>query len=183
MMKSMMHVWNSTMGALGVRHIPDILYHPGGPDVETIKLRACLQTQTYTCGSIAALMVARHFNPRLKVDSIFRKANADPDLGISTAKMAGVLRSCGVRVGERQSLEFRDIVDAIDRGRPILTVVNTDNPDAGHWVVIYGYGKKPNRVFLAANGTPLLGRYEYPWGFFRQHHWRYQGFGLICQGK
>lgn len=182
-LKTLQGTWNIAMETMGVRHLPDVLYHPREPHVETLRIPACCQTQTHTCGPVAALMVVRYFSPEFPAKRVFTKANADPNTGTSVARLARVLRESGVRVGERTDLTFKGIVDAIDRGRPIITVVNTNHPDISHWVVLYGYGLRPNRVYLAANGLPVIGQREYPWGIFRTHHWTDVGFGLVCSRK
>lgn len=183
MIEALYGVWNSATEALGLRHLPDVLSHPRGPHVETIRIPAFVQTQTYTCGPVAALMVVRHFRPEYPAGKVYSRADADPDYGTGVGRLVRVLRECGIRVRERSNLAFRDIVDAIDRGRPVITVVNTDRERVSHWVVLYGYGKKPSRVFLAANGPPVVGRREYRWDEFLKHHWTAAGFGLVCGRK
>ena len=127
-------------------------------------------------------MVVHYFTPSVPQAKVFALAGADHRLGTSVRKVVGTLRGCGIRVSQRDALGFADIVDAIDRGRPILMVVNTDDPDISHWVVCYGYGRRPNRIYLAPNGLPFLSRKEYVWGMFKQHLWTEPGSGLVCAG-
>ena len=65
------------------------------------------------------------------------------------------MRSLGIGVDRRTKLTFDDICDAIDAGRPVLVCVTTSDPDMSHWVVIYGYGRRPKLVFVAGQGLPL----------------------------
>jgi hypothetical protein len=68
--------------------------------------------------------------------------------------------------------------------QPLALIVNTSCPDYSHWVVAYGYGRRPSRVYVAGNGLPLLARKVYCWREFRAHHWRTPGQGLVCyRGK
>jgi Papain-like cysteine protease AvrRpt2 len=176
-------VWNTATEALGIRVLPDRLIHPRHPNVATIRIPGYCQVQTWTCGPVAALMVVHHFRPSVQAKRVFCLAAADPHRGTSVARLVRTLRGCGIQVGQRTNLGFQDIVRAVDRGRPIMTVVRTNKPGISHWVVCYGYGKRPNRVYVAANGLPLMSQREYPWGIFRQHHWTDAGFGLVCSRR
>lgn len=64
---------------------------------------------------------------------------------------------------------------------PVLTTVWTDDPDVIHWVVVYGYGVKPNRVFVGPYAAPFVkcGK-GHGWILFKQHHRADPGFSLIC---
>src|SRR6185295_7778849 len=46
----------------------------------------------------------------------------------------------------------------IDEGFPIIGVIENPGSEAAHWIVIYGYGRKPDRLFLATNGIPIFKR-------------------------
>ena len=76
-------------------------------------------------------------------------------------------------------LTFADLCGAIDSGCPVIVVVQNPGEDAAHWVVVYGYGKRPNRVFLATNGWPLFTSNRVPLRRFAQL-WSPHGNGLIC---
>ncbi len=180
-MKETLHkLLNLAAEATGIRALPDILKHPGGVDTETLKLRGRYQTQPHTCGAVAGIMILDYLKPGCDAEAFFRSANPTPAKGTSVAKLIRSLRKHGVSVSHRTGMVFADFVDAIDRQRPIAVVVNTDDADAAHWVVCYGYGKKPNRVFIAGTGLPLVSRKEYPWLEFRKYHWAFVGEGLVC---
>ena len=166
----------------GIRVMPDSLPHPRDPDVQTLKIPGYVQSQLHTCGFVAGLMITHYFRPEYPVARLFEKIRPHTTWGVSRSRLRDTLRGCGLRVSWRSDLDFRGIVDAIDHGRPIAMLVNTRTPGVMHWVVCYGYGMRPNRVFVAANGLPLLSRKEYPYSVFQSHWWAHKGFGLVCAG-
>jgi hypothetical protein len=91
----------------------------------------------------------------------------------------GALRHHGLRVRERDNLTFAGLCAAIDAGSPVLVCVHNPGADADHWVVVYGYGRKPDRVFLATNGLPFLAANVLPLRQFARV-WSPHGNGLVC---
>ena len=165
-----------------IRVLPDRLLHPKGPNVETLKVPGYYQSQGYTCGFVAGLMILHYFRPDFKAERLYERIRPHKARGVSRRRLMDCLRSHGLRVTWRTDLDFSGIADAIDHGKPIAVVVRTRNIDVDHWVVIYGYGRKPNKVYLAANGLPFLSRKEYPYNMFKAHFWETPGFGLVCAG-
>jgi len=176
------HVVNWMADATGMRVLPDRLPHPKDINIETLKLPGYFQSQGHTCGFVAGLMILHYFRPDVPAEKFYERIRPHYRWGVSRRRLMDCLRVHGLRVNWQTDLDFSGIVAAIDECRPIALVVRTRDEDADHWVVIYGYGKRPNRVFVAANGLPLLSRKEYPWGFFKQRYLQKAGFGLVCAG-
>lgn len=166
----------------GICVIRDRLIHPGSADVITLDIPGYRQVESYTCGFVAGLMVLHTFHPEARVDRFYKAVAPTRRWGASTRKVANALRRSGVGVSVRADLSFQKIAVAIDKGYPIITVIRTSDPDVHHWVVIYGYGKNPDRVFIAANGLPYFARREYPIGEYKKLALA-KGFGLVCWGK
>ena len=165
----------------GIRVLPGRLLHPPDRNVTTLKLPGYYQSQGHTCGFVAGLMILHYFRPGFPVERFYERIRPHTDRGVSPQRLIDSLRFYGVRVGRRTDLDFGGIVAAIDAGRPIAVVVRTRNIDVHHWIVIYGYGRKPNRVFVA--GESLFGSQRvYSFGVFKTHFWEPQGFGLVCWG-
>ena len=166
----------------GIVIVSDRLPGPDGDDATVLDVPGYVQTQTYTCGFVAGLMVLHAFKPNSSIDLFYRRVAPHEDRGASTEKIATALRKSNIGVGKRESLTFDAIADAIEAGYPIVTTVSTGDPEVNHWVVIYGVGRKPKRIFLAANGLPFLSHKKYPWRTFKDK-WCPSGFGLVCWGK
>jgi len=167
----------------GVAIIEECLKHPTSGDVVTLDVPGYCQTQDFTCGFVAGMMVTHSIYPNRSIDRFYRLCNPHKVYGMGTQKLAGALRKNGVAVGIRDDLNHCSIRNAIDSGYPIITCVHTGDEEIDHWVVIYGYGVRPNRVFLAGNGFPYLNRKEYDFKFFSSELWAPKGNGLICWGK
>ena len=170
---------NQLADQTGIRVLPDLLPHPTDAGVQTLHIPAYVQSQPHTCGYVAALMIIRYFRPDFSAERLYGSIRPHPQWGVSRRRLQETLTGCGLRVTRRTDLSFVDITDAIDQNRPIAMLVRR-NADTMHWVVCYGYGRKPNRLYLAATGVPLLSRYSYPYGFFANHLWAHRGFGLVC---
>jgi hypothetical protein len=57
--------------------------------------------------------------------------------------------------------------------------VRTDRPDTNHWIVIYGYSRRPSVVFIAGQGLPFIARQRVKWQAFRKQ-WIPAGEGIVC---
>ena len=152
----------------------------GAADEIVLDIPGYRQVDTFSCGAIAGLMVLHHFKPRASIDRFYRLADPHGRWGTSTRKVTTALRRHGISVGIRESLEFEDLWDALAAGRPIIACVSSRWSDDNHWLVIYGVGKRPRRVFVAGVGIPHWPAGKVlPWGEFRRM-WAPEGNGLVC---
>lgn len=166
----------------GIVLVEDWLKHPDVPDVVTLKnLPGYRQTNTYSCGFTAAAMVVHHFYPRRSINRLYQLVQPDEEMGTSSAKLIGALRKSGIAVQEREDLKWTDLQQAIQMGRPVIASVSTRSADVLHWVVLYGYGRRPSRVFVAGHGIPWLGKKEFTYFEFRAAMWNPEGYALICR--
>ena len=133
----------------GWRVIPDRLAHPRSKNVCTLDVPGYRQLESYTCGFAAGLIVLHTFYPRRSIRRLFDLVGSDYNYGTQNSTLVKSLRASGVGVGHRDDLTFAKICRAIDDGFPIITLVGSTDPEVEHWVVLYGYGRKPNRVFIA----------------------------------
>ncbi len=173
--------------ATGVRLVPDPILHPGGNDVCILEIPGYRQIESYTCGFVAGAMILHTFHPGASLKKFFDQCRPDRDTGLQQNRLVRSLRTNGIGVGERHNLDFESIAATLDEGYPIITLTKTSRSDEVHWVVIYGYGRKPNRVFIAGEGLPLInnltGQKEIPWSRFSRSKWAERGYGLVCWGK
>jgi hypothetical protein len=169
------------------RLMPDPLRHPLDLHTQTLDLPGYKQMDAYSCGFVAGAMVLRCFHPRRSLRRFFDLCRPHYDTGISTTALITALRASGVGVSYRKNLTFGKLARALDAGYPVITVVHTPMPNVDHWVVIYGYGRQPNRLFIAGDGLRVIGawgaRKEVAWERFVKEVWAYRGHGLICWGK
>ena len=164
-----------------IRVIGDSLPHPTGPSVQTLRIPGYVQSQPHTCGYVAGLMILHYFRPDYPAERFYQRIRPHQRWGVSRSRLRDTLRLCGVRSTWHRDLDFQQITETIDQDQPIALLVNKTEY-CKHWVVAYGYGRRPNRLFVAGNGLPLLSRKQYPYGVFRTHFWVDPGSGLVCAG-
>ena len=68
----------------------------------TLDLPGYAQTNSYSCGAITAAMIVHYFRPRISFARIYNAVSPSPDDGASTGQVLRGLRSCGLRVSQRQ---------------------------------------------------------------------------------
>jgi hypothetical protein len=167
--------------------MPDPLRHPRDLGARTLDLPGYKQMDAYSCGFVAGAMVLRCFHPRRSLRRFFDLCQPHYDTGISTTALITALRSSGIGVSYRKDLTFNKFARALDAGYPVITVVHTPMPNVDHWVVVYGYGRRPNRLFIAGDGLRVIdacgSRKEVAWDAFVKQVWAYRGHGMICWGK
>jgi hypothetical protein len=168
----------------GIRVLNLPLSHPRAREVTTLMVPGYKQTQTYTCGFVAGLMVLHALYPKSSSLAFYRRVNPDPEMGTTIKKLLEALKLSGIGASVRRGMQFRDIQRHIDAGFPIITLVKTGEKDTTHWVVIYGYGnesgKNPPRVFVA--GRQLFHQPAISWPRFCELQSPF-GFGLVCWGR
>jgi hypothetical protein len=158
--------------------LSDPLVHPEEAGVVTLDVPGYRQIQSYTCGYVAGMMVLHTFKPRASDVRFWNKCRPDPDEGMSQGKLVRALRSSGVKVGERKRFTHEDLHAAISAGKPVITTVTL--PTTDHWIVVYGVGVSPKRVFIAGNGMPWLKKNKVmTWGEFVRMKGGVDG-GLVC---
>ncbi len=150
-----------------------------GPDEVTLDLPGYVQLDSYGCGVVAGVMALKHFKPRASCSAFYTRVNPHPEHGTPTSRLIGALQRSGLCVTERLGLTFADLCAAIDAGNPVIVVIQNPGTDAAHWITVYGYGLKPDRVFLATNGFPFVATNVFPLRQFARI-WSPHGNGLLC---
>lgn len=173
---------NTLSERTGYVAMPDRLAHPQTADVVTLDIVGYRQVNTFSCAVTAGLMVLHTFRPSASVNNFYNRVNPSPGMGAHSGQLVRALRCCGIGVGERDQLSWKDVHSNITKGYPIITLVKSNDPDILHWIVLYGVGIRPNRVYVAGKGLPLIGRRMYEWKSFLSI-WEPKGFGLVCWGK
>lgn len=145
----------------------------------TLDVPGYQQLDDFSCGAVAAAMVVKCLRPQMSFERTYAAVDPCPENGTSTTRVLQGLRSLGIRVSRKTKLSFNDIGAALEAGRPIMVCVTTDDEETDHWVVIYGYGRRPNLVFVAGQGAPFLWGHRVDWPTFRRR-WAPQGEGIVC---
>jgi hypothetical protein len=149
------------------------------PREVTLALPGYRQIDSFSCGGIAAAMVGKFLRPRMSFQRIYAAVDPVRGSGAGFDRVTRALRSLGVGVSWRKNLTFDDICDAVDSESPVLVCTKTTDPDTDHWVVIYGYRRRPDLLFIAGMGIPFLARNRMLRRKFREL-WFTPGVGLVC---
>src|ERR1035441_4314761 len=165
--------WNG----LAALRVP--LERASGRRAVTLDLPGYLQTNSYGCGAVAAVMVVRHFHPQMEFGTVYEAVAPLPEIGAQPRQVARAMRSCGLRVRAKGRLQFSDLCQLINAGSPVLVVIRNPGADSRHWVVVYGYRRIPDQVYLANNGLPFFTRNRVSLSAFRKL-WDPKGNGLVC---
>lgn len=140
------------------------------PGAVTVPLFGYRQTRSYSCGFATALMVLRTFGRSVEARELFERLRTGRS-GTRQTAIVTELRRRGLRANIRYDLDFAALSRAIDAGKLIVAYLG----DAEHWLVVYGYGRGPERVFV---GDPRPGeRCEHRWDAYGA---RLGGFGIVC---
>ena len=156
------------------------LERASGPRSKMLGIPGYAQTNSYCCGAVAAVMVARYFHPKMEFGTVYETVASVPEIGAGSGQVARALRSCGLRVTARRNLHFGDVCQAIDAGYPVIVVIRNPGADDRHWVVVYGYSRTPDHLYIANNGLPFFTSNRVAKGDFEQL-WDPRGNGLICR--
>lgn len=138
--------------------------------VTTLPVPGFRQTRDYTCGFTTALMVLRYFRVAIPAVELFRSLGTSPD-GTRQNSLVRVFRASGLRANVRRDVDFARLRREIERNKLIVGYVHDDE----HWVVVYGYGVEPERVFVAdpEPDQPC----EHVW---HEYGPRLANFGIVC---
>lgn len=144
---------------------------PGAVTVES--LRAYRQSRNYSCGFASALMVLRSFGQAVEARELFQSLGTGRS-GTRQNAIIRELRSRGMSANVRYDMSFAALGRAIEAGKLIIGYL----VDVEHWLVIYGYGRDPDRVYVA---DPRPGEgCEQSWDDYAE---RLNRFGIVCSPR
>lgn len=136
----------------------------------TLPVPGYRQARNYCCGFAATLMVLRHFERGLCGQELFEALGTARD-GTGQGAIVRVLRSQGLRANLRYDMNFERIATSLQSGKVLIGYLD----DEEHWLVIYGYGRSPERVYVA---DPEPGKTcEQLW---ETYGLRLGGFAMVC---
>lgn len=139
-------------------------------DVVTLPVPGYRQVRSYSCGFATALMVVRYFELPVAGRELYSLLGTDRT-GTRQTAIVRALRGLGLRASVRYDAGFDRLARGIDAGKLVVGYLH----DVEHWLVLYGYGRDPDRVFVAdpRPGLPC----EHLW---EDYGARLGGFGIFC---
>ena len=143
------------------------------PNVRTRPIRAYAQVRGYTCGFASALTVLHSFQRNVPPRDLYKRLGTNRE-GTGQTAIVRELRNAGVSANLRYDMKFAALRRSIDAGKLIIGYHHR----VEHWVVIYGYGLDPERVFVA---DPVIEwRSEHLW---ERYGPKLADFGIVCSPR
>ena len=166
-----------------LRMIPDLRDDYVNDESETkLAVPFFCQTDWYSCGAVAGWSVLKYFHPEANFRAFYQEVNPLPLIGTSEGKLVRALHRHGVGVSIRRKLSFIELCSAIENGRPVIVGVGHEHEDGDHWIVLYGFGHRPKRIFCCNWVRPGRSREELTWKEFRAL-WNPFGHGAGLPGQ
>lgn len=145
----------------------------GDSSVRVRPIRAYAQVRGYTCGFASTLTVLHAFQRNTGPREVYERLGTDRE-GTGQTAIIRELHRAGVSANPRYDLDFERLCRTLDSGKLVIGYHHR----VEHWVVLYGYGKAPKRVFVA---DPVIEwRHEHQWD---QYGPKLQGFGIVCSAR
>lgn len=150
---------------------PFALVHPeGDPQVVTLPVPGYKQARNYCCGFAVTLMVLKHFQRGLCGEALFTALGTAQD-GTGQSAIVRVLRAQGVRANLRYDMDFDRMASSLCAGKVLIGYLE----DEEHWLVVYGFGRSPQRIYVA---DPEPDKHcENLW---EEYGSRLGGFSIVC---
>lgn len=143
------------------------------PEVKALAIPGYYQVREYTCGFACTLMALHYYRRYVSPQDLYERLGTDYT-GTSQGAIVRELRVAGCGAGIARDLSFDRLRKAIDGNRLVIGYHHR----LEHWVVLYGYGANPDRVFVA---DPLRHhRSEHTWSDYGH---RLRGFGIVVAAR
>ena len=139
---------------------------------KTLEVSGFRQVRSYTCGYAATALVLDFFGEYVPAAQLFRRLGTGRD-GTRQNAIVREIRAQGIAASVRYDVGFERICNEIDRDKLVVSYL----ADAEHWVVLYGYSRQPDRVYVADSRPEES--CEHPWKLYGP---RLNQFGIVCSG-
>lgn len=149
---------------------------PTDPGGLFLPLKDYRQEDCYCCGYMAALTVARYFDPRVGDRDVLEAVRTRAGLGTSQWNMLSGLAALGITARYRDDLDASALRAYVSIGVPVVVSVWPDGWAGDHWTVVRGFRK--TRVYLTNHYTLTNREFEREW----IENWEDgdYGAGLVC---
>lgn len=146
---------------------PRLLEHPLF-SARTLSVPGLVQMDSYSCGFVCALIVARYFGKPVSDLDVYTAVKTSK-AGTSPTNIVKGLRRLGVGANPRYDLTFDVVKRAIDSGKPVILY----NSKKDHWEVAYGYMRWEETLLVADPGL---------WEETDRRPWSetYASYGIVC---
>ncbi len=143
------------------------------PAAKTVPVIGIRQARNYSCGFASALMVLRSFGHSPEAKELFDGLGTGRG-GTRQNAIVRELRRRQISANVRYDFTFDKLTRTVDAGKLVIGYLG----DAEHWLVLFGYERDPDRVFVA---DPRPGEdVEHLWEAYGT---RLGSFGIVCSPR
>ncbi len=141
-----------------------------GARARALALPGYRQARNYSCGYACTLMVVRYYRPEAGGRDLFDRLGTGLD-GTRQNAIVRELRASGLSANVRYDVDFARLQREVNQNKLVISYLH----DIDHWVVLYGYGLEPSRIYVADPRPQEI--CQQPWDSFAP---RLRGFGIVC---
>lgn len=127
-----------------------------------LPLQGYCQTDPYRCGISAGWSVLTYLNEKANLAKFEQTCKPSKEIGTQSGNLRKALRAQGITT-KTVKLTFPVIKKAIKAGYPILTTIYL-RKDIYHWIAIYGFQYRPQKVFFVGRIVPGFSSKSLTWG-------------------
>ncbi len=142
-----------------------------------LSLQNLKQQDSYSCGYLAALTVARFYNPKVCDKEVLLAVRPVAGVGTSQRRVINGLWCFGISAQYRDDLTVFDLHAYVSLKVPVIVSVWPDYWPGDHWTVVQGFDR--GKVYLTNHYSMTLDWFQHEW----VDNWEedtHLGAGLIC---
>ncbi len=139
----------------------------------SLPLKNYKQQDDHSCGFVAALTVARYFDPSISSKDVLKAVRPTKSGGIDGKSLRESLKKIGIDARYRDDLDLSTIRKYVERGTPVLLTVYPPDWSSDHWVAVEGFDE--DRIYLTNYRSLPIKEFK--------KEWYDRGEGLVCQKR
>lgn len=136
----------------------------------SLPLKNYRQRDIHSCGFVAALTVARYFEPSKSAHEVLNAVRPSRTSGIDRERLTNSLGRLGVKAEYKDNLTISKLRNLVEAGTPVVLTVYPPNYSSDHWVTVQGFDE--DRIHLTNYKSLSLKEFE--------KQWYDKGEGLVC---
>jgi ABC-type bacteriocin/lantibiotic exporter with double-glycine peptidase domain len=146
---------------------------------DSIPLKNYKQQDPHSCGFVAALTVARHFNPDVSDREVLKAVRPLLNWGVNRVKLTKAIRSLGIKADFRKDLTIAKMRKHVKEGSPIIVSVWPAKWETDHWTVVQGFGA--DLVHLTNHRSMIVENFLKQWSDMDMRSQGGSGEGIVCE--
>lgn len=140
-------------------------------DGPSIPLPNYKQKDDHSCGFVAALAVAHHFDKTVPPRDILKIVRPSKSGGINRYKLVKAFKQLGVKAQYKSNLNLGSLRSYVEKGIPVLVTIWPEDWSSDHWTAVQGFSD--TRIYLSNYKSLTFEQFK--------EEWFDKGEGLVCE--